>query len=220
MRNLLLFFVIVLVIAGCKKSKPNPSYRVVVFGNSITYAPQTPSIGWNGNWGMAASALDSDYVHILTKRLKASDPANELVWKNIAVFENEFDTYDVDANLKTYRDFKPDLLIMRIGENVTRTGDAALYEKKYKELLDYFKAGNPNIKILAVGSAWPDREMSDVVLKKYSSYVSLAEMHPDPTYFAGGLFANPGVASHPSNKGMRFISDRIWEGAVLLIPDL
>lgn len=220
MRRILLFLFTALAISGCKKTKPNPSYRVVVFGNSITYAPATPTIGWNGNWGMAATVQDSDYVHILTSRLKSSDQLNELMFKNIAAFENEFDTYNIDANLKAYRDFKPDLLIMRIGENVTRKAESALFEQKYIELLNYFKSANPNIKILAVGSVWPEREMSDNVLKKHSEYISLEEMHTDLSYFAFGLYANPAVESHPSNKGMRHISDRIWEASVLLIPDL
>jgi hypothetical protein len=211
---------LIIVFSSCKKNKPGPSYRVVVLGNSITYAPANPSIGWNGNWGMAASALDSDYVHILTRRLKASNAANELMSKNIAAFESEFDTYNIAANLQTYRDFKPDLLILRIGENVTRKTDSVLFAQKYVELLNYFRSANANIKILAVGSVWPEREMSDKVLKKNSDYVSLAAMHAELSFFAFGLFTDPGVQSHPSNKGMRYISDRIWDGAVQLIPDL
>jgi hypothetical protein len=210
----------IVVFSSCKKSKPDPSYRVVVFGNSITFAPATPSIGWYGNWGMAASAIDSDYVHILERRLKSSNPANEMMSKNIAAFEQNFDTYDIAANLQTYRDFKPDLLVLRIGENVTRKADSVLFAQKYVELLNYFKSANPNIKILAVGSVWPEREMSDKVLKKNSTYISLEAIHFDMPMFAFGLFDNPGVQSHPSNKGMRYISDRIWDGAVQLIPDL
>lgn len=211
---------LIIVFSSCKKNKPAPSYRVVVLGNSITYAPANPSIGWNSNWGMAASALDSDYVHILTRRLKSGNASNELMSKNIAAFESEFDTYNIAANLQTYRDFKPDLLILRIGENVTRKTDSVLFAQKYVELLNYFRSANPDIKILAVGSVWPEREMSDKVLKKNSYYVSLAAMHTELSFFAFGLFTDPGVQSHPSNKGMRYISDRIWDGAVQLIPDL
>lgn len=211
---------LLVVFSSCKKNKAAASYKVVVLGNSITYAPANPSIGWTGNWGMAASALDSDYVHILTRRLKSGNAANELMSKNIAAFENEFDTYNIPANLQTYHDFKPDLLILRIGENVTRKADSVLFAQKYVELLNYFRSANPNVKILAVGSAWPEREMSDKVLQKNSDYVSLAALHADLSFFAFGLFTDPGVQSHPSNKGMRYISDRIWEGAVRLIPEL
>jgi len=211
---------LIIIFSSCKKNRPAPAYRVVVLGNSITYSPANPSIGWNGNWGMAASALDSDYVHIFTRRLKSGNAASELMSKNIAAFESEFDTYNIAANLQTYRDFKPDLLILRIGENVTRKADSVLFEQKYVELLNYFRSANPDIKILAVGSVWPEREMSDKVLKRNSDYVSLAPIHAELSFFAFGLFTDPGVQSHPSNKGMRYISDRIWEGAVRLIPDL
>lgn len=211
---------IIFLFSACKKSKPIPSYRVLVLGNSITYSPENPGIGWNGNWGMAASTIDSDFVHILTRKLKSTNSANDLMSKNIAAFENNFDTYDINTNLQTYRDFKPDLLILRIGENVTRKDDSVLFANKYVDLLNYFKTGNPNVKILAVGSVWPERGMSDRVLQKNSDYVSLAAMHTDLSFFAFGLFANSGVASHPCNKGMRYIADKIWEGALREIPDL
>jgi hypothetical protein len=192
----------------------------VVLGNSILYSPKSPEYDWNGDWGMAASALDSDYVHILIRKLKANDPKNDLQFKNIANFEREFDTFDMAKNLQTLRDYKPDLLVVRISENVTRTADSVLFAQKYAEMLNYFRAGNPDVKILAVGSVWPDRDMAEKVLKKNSDYISLAPMQSNNSYYAYGLFTHPGVASHPSNKGMRYIADRIWEGAIKLIPDL
>ena len=169
---------------------------------------------------MAASALDSDYVHILISKLKANDPRNDLQFKNIVNFEREFDTFDMAKNLQTLRDYKPDLLVLRISENVTRTTDSVLFAQKYVEMLNYFRSGNPDIKILAVGSVWPDRDMAEKVLRKNSTYISLAPMQNDMSNYAFGLFTDPGVASHPSNKGMKYIADSIWGGAIKLIPDL
>ena len=41
--------------------------RVLFVGNSITLHSPRPQIGWTSNWGMAASARDKDYVHLLQK---------------------------------------------------------------------------------------------------------------------------------------------------------
>ena len=44
--------------------------KVMFVGNSITLHGVLPSIGWNNEWGMAASAKENDYVHIIEKKVK------------------------------------------------------------------------------------------------------------------------------------------------------
>lgn len=167
-------------------------------------------MGWTGNWGMAASAADSDYVHLLTDSLKKVNKANTLTIVNEIEFEVNFDTYDFDKNLKLYRDAKPDIIILRIGEDVTRTADSVLFEKRYVDLLNYLKVNNPDVKILAAGSVWKDRDLANRVMAKYSDYISLISLADDNTNFAFGLFSDFGIQLHPDNKGMRSISDQIW----------
>ena len=43
--------------------------RVLFVGNSITLHGPRPQIGWTNNWGMAATARDKDYVHLLQKKM-------------------------------------------------------------------------------------------------------------------------------------------------------
>ena len=93
--------------------------RILFLGNSITFVPPTAWCDWKGNWGMAASAEDKDYVHLLAKsiaRLTGKNP--EIRVANIADFERNYDTYDVLAKFKEHFDFKPDIAIVAIGENV------------------------------------------------------------------------------------------------------
>jgi hypothetical protein len=217
MKKAVVFLFLITAFVSCKKAaKTKPAtisklaYNVLVLGNSITYSPANPSIGWSGNWGMAASVADSDYVHLLTARFKSANDSSTLVAKNIADFENNFDTYDLDANLKTYRDAKPDIIILRIGENVTRTADSVLFESKYVGLIKYFTAANSKVKILAAGSVWPDRDMANRVMSRHSAFISLISLQNDLSDFSFGLYPDPSVQSHPSNKGMRSISDQVW----------
>lgn len=216
MKNTLLVSLIILGFTACKKvnnaQQPfvTKTHHILLLGNSITYTAADPSVGWTGNWGMAASAADSDYVHLLTARLKKANSASTLAIVNEIEFEVNFDTYDFDKNLKSYRDAKPDIIILRIGEDVTRTADSVLFEKRYVDLLNYLKVNNPDVKILAAGSVWRDRDLANRVMAKYSDYISLVSLSNDNTNFAFGLFPNLGVQSHPDNKGMRSISDQIW----------
>ena len=47
-------------------------YRVLVLGNSITRHGPKDDIGWYGDWGMAASSADRDFVHRLFDMLTES----------------------------------------------------------------------------------------------------------------------------------------------------
>jgi hypothetical protein len=215
MRNLILLLFAIATLNSCKKAAnskpvtPSKPHKVLILGNSIIYSPPNPDILWFSNWGMAASAPEKDFVHLLTARLKSANDSTAVTIKNIGEFEFYFDSYDIEANLKKYRDAKPDILIIKIGESVTRNSDAALFEQRYIDLLNYFKSNNPNIKILAAGSIYVHAELPNRVMSKYSPYVSLSYLEFDRENFA---YRSPSVAiqAHPSDKGMQSITDSVW----------
>ena len=219
-RFLLLIFIISITI-GCKKGN-NPSKEAVmnhpfanvaILGNSITYAPANASIGWNANWGMAASAPEKDYVHLLTTKFKQQNTNAIVSAKNIAEFEVNYATYDFDAQLKTYRDSKPNLLLLRIGENVPSTFDSVVFAKRYQALIAYMKSGNPQLKVLAVGSFWsePNKDYINNIMGRYTPYISLAPLSANGSNFAFDMQGvSDGVKQHPGDKGMQAIADMIW----------
>lgn len=105
LKTLLTLAVVALFLSSCKKAhvtpvKANTVYsNVLILGNSITYTPANPGAGWNGSWGMAASAVDSDYVHRLTVHFKSVNQSAVVTAVNIAAFERDFNNYDFEANL-------------------------------------------------------------------------------------------------------------------------
>jgi hypothetical protein len=187
--------------------------NVLILGNSITYSPASPSIGWNNNWGMAATVADSDYVHLLTAKFKKASPDCVVTATNISPFEFDWTTYNIDANLHTFKDLNPDLIILRIGENVNQVPlDTASFGAAYKSLINYF--GTKPV-ILGVGSLW-SRPVTDAVMAKYAQFFTLAPIGNDPTIYSFGLWTNFAVEQHPGNKGMRLIADSIWSHVNLL----
>ena len=45
---------------------------LLVIGNSLACHGASPSLGWEANHGMAASAVENDYAHLLLKKLNAA----------------------------------------------------------------------------------------------------------------------------------------------------
>lgn len=194
--------------------------RILFLGNSITLHPPAPSIGWNGNWGMAASAVDKDYVHLVLKAVsQAAGKVPESVVTNIASFERRSETYDVDEELKKELAFKPDIVIVAIGENVP-----ALASEKAKQA---FKASltrllrklkqNSGPVIIVRSCFWQDRAKDRILEQACSEvgggFVDSSALGKDEKNIARSerKFSHDGVAGHPGDQGMRAIADKILD---------
>ena len=118
--------------------------KVLFLGNSITLHGPLESIGWTGNWGMAASAPDKDYVHLLSARLaEVSNGKPHTMVRNVADFERQYASFDVQSKFMEEHDFKADLIIIAIGENVPALAgekELAEYEAAVTRLLQSFQA--------------------------------------------------------------------------------
>ena len=186
--------------------------RVIVLGNSITRHPPLAEIGWPHDWGMAATALEKDFVHILTGRFQQKVPQAQLLFENISVWENGYWDYDL-AQLDFVRAFAPELLILRIGENVA--GDIVAthnFATHFSRLLDYLQS--PHTRILVAGSFWdgnPATSVMNWVSKAHGvTFIPLAPIGNNMANRAIGQFENGGVSNHPNDRGMAAIADAIW----------
>lgn len=185
--------------------------RVVVVGNSITQHGPLPASKWFGNWGMAASSADNDYLHLLSSRLKALNPNVEVEVSNAVNFERSYWTYNYDS-LKTFVDFKPDLVIMRIGENVEPEAGSE-FENRYNAYIKTL-VKDRKVRVICTTTVWNSRLQVGNRIKKVAqdnkyTLVDLQSLTSDSSYYAYKLFTDLGVGSHPSDKGMQTIADLI-----------
>lgn len=205
------------LLASCSPAHPNWKKKgavktVLILGNSITKHGPAPNLGWQGNWGMAASALDSDYVHQLAAEIHTHDQTVSVNGASLVGLEWQLGDYNF-GKLDSFK--TPDMLILRFGENVNDTTVVSGgFIGNYDKAIQHIDPEDRAIKVV-VGSFWT-RPNTDRLLKEYADkkgyiFVRNADLLEDASNTARGLFQDKGVAEHPSDKGMRMIKDRIWE---------
>lgn len=214
------------VIAICAQ-EPNqapdaslPTYKTILFlGNSITLHSPAPQIGWNANWGMAASSEDKDFVHQLSKKIEHQQETQpKLIVRNIADFERSLSQYDIPKQLTEVFKDKPELIIIAIGENVP---DLATEEKQiefrdsFDKLLQFAKT-HSSATILVRSCFWAN-EVKDRIMHEQSkaaelTFVEIGHLGADPRNRASAErdFTHAGVAGHPGDRGMAEIADALW----------
>lgn len=194
--------------------------RVLILGNSITLHGPAEKIGWSGNWGMAASAEDKDFVHLLLGRLaKAAGGQPQSLVRNIADFERQYTTYDVAAGLKPAIDFEADLIVLAIGENVAalKTDDEKVaFRTAVSRLLSTLR-GQRQPTVIVRSSFWADAA-KDEALKGACDvaggvFVDIGALGRDESNYARSerKIEHAGVAAHPGDKGMQAIADALWK---------
>lgn len=194
----------------CENSK---GVRILFVGNSITRHEPKFEIGWFNDWGMAASSKENDYVHIVEKLALKKAPEATFCICQAAEWEMNYANGELLLSkfLKA-RDFKADIIIMRLLENCsTKDFNSDLFIKEYEKLLNYLNQNN-RAKVIITSSFW--KHPGDDTLKEFASdkamdYIYLGDLGEDAVMRADGLFEHNGVAAHPGDKGMEEIAVRI-----------
>ncbi len=189
--------------------------RILLVGNSITLHEAKPEIGWYGSFGMAASAKERDYAHLLMEKCTARYPDAVFCFAQVAQWEQQYTNgSDMLPRYAAARDFGADVIIMRCIENChNRTLDPVALKREYGKLVDFLK-NNPAAKVILTTGFW--KHNGDGVIRSIGEeqgypVVELGDLGELDEMKAIGLFEHKGVANHPSDKGMQVIADRIWE---------
>lgn len=197
-----------------------PIYKNVIhFGNSICKHPIIAGIWW-GEWGMAATIRDNDYVHKFLSFLKIYSPSATSDAFNIANWETNYATFD-KSTLDPYLIGK-DLVVLRLGENVTYYSD---FQNQYKILIQYIQSKVPNATIILGGQFWTnatkETAMQNAANELGLPFVSVKHLD-SATYkqTVGGVvqgddglphtITDSGVANHPNDLGMLKIAEALF----------
>ncbi len=187
--------------------------RVLFFGNSITLHAPKEDIGWYGNWGMAASAEDKDYVHTVLRALDEKYGAVDYCTVHGAEWERGYQSTDtlLDELYKPARDFAADIVIIRIGENIsTEAHEAQSCKHALDKVIAYFSHAAE--RVIVTDLFWNSSKnsvFSEVAEERGYTFVHLTDLEQDDRNMAKGLFWHEGVAAHPGDLGMKCIAERI-----------
>ena len=189
--------------------------KVLILGNSITLHGPLPSLGWYGNWGMAATCQANDYVHLLEKDMQTKNKEVKIMFDYVGnSFERKFWMFDT-ADFVKYRNFAPDLILIRLGENI-EDSLASKYDLQIhlRRMIRFVKGDQPAT-VVCTGSFWPrpqvDKRIGQLCEEQHYMFIPMRDLYDDPLNLATKEFKNWGVAQHPSDHGMQQIETRIWE---------
>lgn len=192
--------------------KSGPIRKVLILGNSIVRHPPLPEIGWNNNWGMAASSMDSDFAHILIRNIKAKDNTCQVMYENIADFEAGYKDWDF-SRADRFTRFNPEIIIMRIAENVNdQNAEKNDFITYYDKLINRIDTGH-HAMIFICNGWWQNKHVNEL-LHDYAAengypFIDQTRLY-SPATIALGQYKNQDVQQHPNNRGMQKIAESIW----------
>ena len=193
-------------------------FRVLVYGNSIAIHAPKPDIGWTNNWGMAASAPEKDFAHLVVAGLEAKlGKKADFRIRNIAALERNFTTNIATvAEIASDARWTPDYVVIAVGENVPviDASNAADYTKFLADMARPFAAGGA--KIVLRSPFWMNAAKAECTASA-AAEVGAVYVDAGPLGFgnenkATGLFSHKGVANHPGDLGMKRLAELVLAG--------
>jgi len=196
--------------ARLTRQAPRTVKKLLIIGNSITRHGPSESIGWPGSWGMAATAQDKDFAHVLHRMLCEHQPGNPPQLE-LACVANERQMTG-SAHLATN---DADLIVVELGDNFRGQANEEELQKPYEKILADLKKPGHDPLILCL-SNWgridDNRFIQAAAENQGATYIDIRHLFDDPANRAGaeGHFQHDGVNWHPGDRGMTAIAETIW----------
>lgn len=194
------------------ESAEDADIKILFLGNSITRHGKAENLGWHGDWGMAASAKDNDYVHKLISKFYRKGIKVSCCIANLSDWERTRDMNLLSSKYLAALRFNADYVIVRLGENACLDKYLSEFELCYGELTDLFSKSGA--KIVLTDLFWEyepfDNFVAELAKERGYAFAEIHDLGNDDEMKAAGKFSHNGVAAHPGDKGMNEIAERIY----------
>ncbi len=198
----------------------NKMYTYLALGNSITKHAKCDY--WWNECGMAASAAEKDYFHLIASRLETEYGELRAAAYNFSAWEiTAADRAQTLLTLDSYLAVKPDLITLQLSENVTDMTDFA---SDFRYMLDWLSEKCPDSVIIVIDEFWDAVKSGikkDICSEKGILFADLSEIRGVKEYQSdiGAIVYDDsgephtvnhmGVAGHPGDKGMQYIAESV-----------
>ncbi len=190
--------------------------RITFVGNSITRHEPAPAIGWNHNHGMAASAIERDYVHLVMKSVREKYPDAAFCIVQASVWETSYTCCELDEYFAEAAEFRPDFILCAISANIPQ--DKFNHADFIREIgaLHKYLGGGASPKIIQTSSFF-NNEAKTAAIREYldgvgGDFVYISDLPSDKSNLAIGEYEHEGIQYHPGDRGMQKIAERLLEG--------
>ena len=220
-----------------EKTETEDTYRIVCIGDSVTAHPyaaqnENPLGYWLQEWGMAASAEEKDYSHVLAAMLEKKEGPVSLDVMNYNPWElAEASMVPRSAYLSSLDSLfgadkgEADLIVLQLGENCTQYQNLSL---DFGALIDYLRQKAPDARIVVTGTVIrmdPERNAAvdsikqQVCAEKGITYVDMSGYNESMWVGEGTQIINPqgqvtvistSQRTHPGDAGMQWIAEQIY----------
>ncbi len=224
-------------VSGQREKQAVYDIRILFWGASTTKHPPSASLGWYGDWGMAASAEENDYVHKLVSYLEEEYYPSKVTFEIIA--NSEWDaaiTPETDKNKdwsthakylemeEAMKSFRPNIIMTAQTGNMQATADGDVAYNAYKQMYDMMFSYCPDAIIVAQycgtwHSAMKEEFMARLGENYSDKYFYL--LHNDVAgviEYLAPEFENSGVANHWGDKGHERVAQQCFALANPIIP--
>ena len=200
---------------SCLERADGGTFKVLIYGNSIALHNPAPSLGWNHQWGMAASAREKDFAHLLVADLEArrGERADFRI-RNLALLERNYTTNLLEfAELANDVAWAPDYVVIAIGENAKSidADTAPAYTQFLVSLARPLVNSAKHPQVVMRSPFWRNPVKADCTKQAAEevgvTYVDAGPLGSKAENKAIGLFEHTGVANHPGDLGMRRLAD-------------
>ena len=187
----------------------NAPYRVLVLGNSITRHGPKADIGWFGDWGMAASSRETDFVHRLYAMMTQGGKDVYMRIRQGTHWECNFAKEDCLPQFEGERDFNADLIVFRLGDNV-RASEIPLFKEALYKFISFLN--KEKTRFIFTTCFYNSKERNDILAEVAALFNApcVDIVCKDKSLTAVGMFEHSGVAGHPGDLGMEMIASKIF----------
>ena len=201
--------------------------KVLLLGNSLLLGFSTDG-SHGAPFGCTASDSRHDWAYLLTEKLKVKSPSVTVKKLHDAKFEQaESDTASESyiSNEFAAADRNNDLVIVQIGDNVNTELRQQTFRNNFSKLIRAIRTNNPAADIVVAGAWFNNGGIQNFLQAQASSlnytFVPLSDLCTSANMATVGdtVTFNDGVQmqvyeairTHPGNKGMEAIANRIYD---------